>query len=270
MKKLFGKALVLLTICLSLSTAAYASNYGEITYMKDIVSPEGEDAVIVTTVTAMTDADGKLAYPINPDTEITNVEVTSGTVMGDWTEESEGALTYNVIQFAEKEAEVALTVTSKQTGTYALSDASLDDTAVDGLKTLKYTMKNTAPIQIASYDVSLAVPTGWELVSISGYKAKGGFEIYSENGNTFGIKNVGPVGAGASHSLSINTRQPWSTFRIALIVIAVAASVLFLVKDRSLIKLSTERRVEEKELKAAEKAKNAAEKEAARAAKLKK
>lgn len=267
MKKWFRRALLCLTLCLSLSTYAFASEYGEITYMKDIVSPEGEDALIVTTVTATTDAEGKLAYPINSDTEITNIEVTTGTVVGDWTEASEGELNYYVIQFAEKEAEVSMTVTSRQTGTYALSDADLDATAVGGLKTLDYTMNNTTPIKIASYDVALAVPTGWELVSISGYSAKEGFDIYNEDGNTFGLKNVGSVDAGNSHSMSINTRQPWSTFRIVLIVVAIAASALFLYKDRGLIKLSVERRAEEKEHKAAEKARNAAEKAAARAAK---
>lgn len=270
MKNLLRKALLLLTVCLSLHTVAFASSYGEITYMKDVVSPEGVDAVIVTTITAITDAEGKLAYPVHPDTEIIYVEITAGTVLSDWSEVSEGELTYYVIQFAEREAEVSMSVTSRQIGTYALSDADLDDTAVGGLKTLTYTMRNSTPIKIASYDVAVAVPTGWELVSISGYSAKEGFDIYNENGNTFGLKNVGSVDAGTSHSLSIDTRQPWSTFRIVLILIAIAASALFLYKDRGLIKLSAERRIEEKEHKAAEKAKNAAEKAAAKAAKQKK
>jgi len=84
MKKFFGKALLVLLVCLSLSTAAFASEYGSIDAMDEIVTPEGEGAIVVTAIEATTDAEGKLAYPMNG--EIISTEVTAGTMVGDWTE----------------------------------------------------------------------------------------------------------------------------------------------------------------------------------------
>ena len=200
MKKFFAKAALMLLVCLSLSTVAFAGEFGSIDAMDEIVTPEAEGAVVVTTIKATTDADGKLAYPKNG--EIISTEVTSGTVVGDWVEESKGTLSYYVIQFAEKESEVAMTVTSKVTDAYTLKAAKAASTSIKGVNTLTYKMSNTSPIKISGY--------------------------------------------------------------------VVAVSILYLYKERHLLKVAAEKKIEEKERKAAEKAKNAAEREAAKAAKLKK
>lgn len=269
MKKLFGKALLMLLISLSLCTAAFAAEYGSIDAMDEVVTPEAEGAIVVAEVKATTDAEGKLAYPING--EIINVEVTAGTVKGDWKEESKGALSYYVIQFAEKESEVAMTVTSKVTDAYKLAAAKAASTSIKGVNSLTYKMSNTAPIKISGYVVAVAVPNDQELIEISGYSAKSGYAIYDENGFTYGEKTVGSVAAGGSHTLTISTRAPMGMgFRIGLIVIAVAVSILYLYKERHLLAIAAEKKVEEKERKAYERAKNAAEREAAKAAKLKK
>ena len=269
MKKFFAKAALMLLVCLSLSTVAFAGEFGSIDAMDEIVTPEAEGAVVVTTIKATTDADGKLAYPING--EIINVEVTAGTVKGDWKEESKGTLSYYVIQFAEKESEVAMTVTSKVTDAYKLAAAKAASTSIKGVNTLTYKMSNTSPIKISGYVVAVAVPADQELIEISGYSAKSGYAIYNQDGFTYGEKEVGAVAAGASHTLTISTRAPMGMmFRIGLIVIAVAVSILYLYKERHLLKVAAEKKIEEKERKAAEKAKNAAEREAAKAAKLKK
>ena len=269
MKKFFGKALLVLLVCLSLSTAAFASEYGSIDAMDEIVTPEAEGAIVVTAIEATTDAEGKLAYPKNG--EIISTEVTAGTMVGDWTEETKGALSYYVIQFAEKESPVAMTVTSKVTDAYALKAAKAASTSIKGVNTLTYKMSNTSPIKISGYVVAVAVPSDQELIEISGYSAKSGYAIYDMDGYTYGEKEVGSVAAGGSHTLTISTRAPMGmVFRIGLVVIAVAVSVLYLYKEKHLLAIAAEKKVEEKQRKAAERAKNAAEREAAKAAKLKK
>jgi len=266
MKKLFGKALLMLIVCLSLSTAAFAGEYGEIKGMNEKVTPDADGAVSVAVVKAVTDADGKLAYPKNG--EITNVEVTAGTVKGDWKEESKGNLTYYVIQFAEKEAEVAMTVTTKITDNYAIKAAKAASTSIKGVNTLTYKMSNTTPIKIGGYTVAVGVPADQVLHEISGYSAKSGYAIYDEGDITYGEKTVGNVAAGNAHTLTITVRKPLgSGFRIGVIVIAVLVSALYLYNYKNLLGIAAEKKVEEKERKAAEKAKNAAEKEAARAQK---
>lgn len=259
MRKGYAKRLftfMLVWICsISLTINCFAAeNLGEITSMKDSIIPDGENGKIITEITVRTDAEGKMAFPCYEDAELKNLTVLQGTLKEKVVKIEQGSITYYEALFEEKEAEVKLHVEWAQEGTYELKEAKTKGTAPGRLKAVKYTMKNTAPIAIAQYQVDIAMPEGYEMFSIVDYDPEEEYEIYTNQGYKFGHHVFGEIEAGDEAKLTINLAQTKGTFMMMTWGLVILISAFFLYKNRGMLKeakeLAAKKRQEEKEEKA--------------------
>ena len=222
-------------LCLSMTVTAFAGNLGEITEMSDTVVPDGENGSITTTVAGKTDQEGKLALPAYKDAELLSAVAAKGTLTAPPEKTATGASKYLVAQFAEKEAEVELTLAWSQTETYKLGKAKVKDTAPGGLKAASYSMTNTAPVKIASYRLDMAVPQGYELSSIVNYDPEEDFDIYLQDGVKYGHYTFGELGVGGKAKLTLNLSESGGSLVLIAWLFAILVSAFFLYKNRGML-----------------------------------
>lgn len=239
MKKLMYLTLAVV-LCLSMTVTAMADNLGEITGMNDTVTPDGENGIITSVIAGVTDGDGVLALPAYKDATIVSAVATKGTLSSPPENASIGSTKYYLAQFAEKEAEVELTVIWQQEGTYKLGKAKMKDTAPGGVQAASYSMTNTSPIKIKSYKLDMAVPQGYEMFSIVDYDPEEDFDIYHKDGFKFGHYTFGELAAGGNAKLTINLTQSGAGFATATWAVAVLISAFFLYKNRDMLRQASE------------------------------
>lgn len=235
MKKYLHMALAVI-LCLSMTVTAFAGELGEINTLSDTVVPEGEKGRITTAITGKTDSNGILALPIYKNAELLTAAASKGSLQGELQKAETGATKYYLAQFAEKEAEVALSLSWVQGETYKLGKAKTKDSAPGNLKAVAYTMTNTAPIKVGSYVLELAVPQGYEMSSIVDYDPEDDYSIYVKDGYKYGHHTFGELGAGSKAKFTVNVSAENSTgFAIALWAVTILVSAFFLYKNRAML-----------------------------------
>lgn len=235
MKKAIIVMLALLAVSMFSSTA-YAMEFGTIESIQDILTPDGNDAVIHQKITAVTNADGEVAFPLYSKTEMVGIEALKGSISEQTKVLEFGDNKFNVVVFNEKEAEVSFEAVIRKTGTYEGKKAKLGDTFPSGAKTIEYKVMNTSPVAIKSYSVKMAAPEGKELLNIVGYDAEEAFGITQEDGITFGGFDFEEVAAGKEVKLAINIFSPMKIHSTLVWILSVLISAAFMLKNKDLLK----------------------------------
>lgn len=239
--KLFIICITILLCSISLTMTCFAAdNLGKIKVMKDYIEPDGENGKIRCEIIAVTDIDGKLAFPSYEDALLKAIDVTQGTLKEEVTKVEKGTITYYEASFEEKEAEVKINVEWYQEETYKLGKAKTKDTAPGGLKAIKYTMQNTAPITISSYEVDMGVPKDYEVFSIVDYDPEEPYEIYTNEGYKVVYHSFGEIESGSQAKLTVNITETKGSFTIVIWLLVILISIFFLYKNRDMLKEAKE------------------------------
>lgn len=227
------------SLLLGMSSLA-AEHLGSMTQVTDTVVSEGESGRIVTEISGLTDGEGLLALPMYEDAELVSVTAASGTLEGELQEQETGMTRYLVAKFAEAETEVGLELVWNQEGTYKMKAAKTKGTAPGNLKTIRYSMVNTAPVSIESYQLHFAVPEGYELAGIVGYDPEEEFQIGARDGYKFGSYHFGKAEVGQESSMSINIQKEGGGLGLLIWGITLVVSAFFLYKNRGMLKEASE------------------------------
>jgi hypothetical protein len=227
-------------VCISFGAPAMAAGLGDINTMRDMVRPNGKDAVVVTEITGTTDSEGRLALPLNGDAQLVETVALQGTLLQGPAETESGATAYYLVNFEEKEQEIALRITATQAGVYALGKAKTKNTSPGNLKALTYRMVNTAPVKIGEYILCLDTPEGYELAAIVGYDPEEDFRIGERDGFKYGYQNFGGVKPGEKAAMTLNLQEKSHILVIFSWIVTVVVSAFFLYKNRGMLQKASE------------------------------
>lgn len=235
MKKAIIVMLALLAVSMFSSTA-YAMEFGSLESVQDTLTPDGKDAIISQQITAVTNENGEVAFPLYSKTEIISIDADKGSILEDPKVIEYGDHKFNVVVFSEKESEVSFKVTIKKTGVYEGKKAKLGDTFPSGALTIEHKAVNSSPNTIKSYSIKIAAPEGKELLNIVGYDAEEAFGITQEDGQVFGGFDFEEVDAGQEVKLAINIFSPMKIHSTLVWILSGLISVAFMLKNRDLLK----------------------------------
>lgn len=235
MKKKICSLLTAAFICL-FSSNVYAADLGKLDKVEDVVIPDGKNAIISQSITAVTNDQGEVAFPLYKKTEIVNVEVTKGSIVEEPKEVDNGDQKYNVIVFNEKESEVTFVVTMNKEEGYKGKEAKLGETFPGDVLAIEHKVVNTSPNTIKSYSAKIATPKGKELLNIVNYDPEEAFSITEEDGYVFGGFDFKTIDPGKESKLAINVASPKKTYVILVWVVGVILSVAFMTKNKHLLK----------------------------------
>lgn len=235
MKKAIIVMLAILAVSVFSSTA-YAMEFGSLESVQDTLIPDGKDAVIHQKITAVTNANGEVAFPLYSKTEMVSIEAEKGSIVGNPEVVEYGDNKFNVVTFNEKESEVSFEVVVKKTGIYEGKKAKLGDTFPSGAKSIEYKVVNSSPVAIKSYSVKMATPEGKELLNIVGYDAEEAFGITREDGMAFGGFDFEEVAAGKEVKLAINIFSPMKIHSTLVWILSILISAAFMFKNKDLLK----------------------------------
>lgn len=235
MKKAIIVMLALLAVSV-FSGTAYAMDFGSLESVQDTVIPDGTDAVIKQKITAVTNENGEIAFPLYSKSEIMGIEADKGIIVENPKVVEYGDNKFNVVVFSEKESEVSFNVIIKKPGIYEGKKAKLGDTFPSGAKTIEYKVVNTSPIAIKSFSVKMAAPEGKELLNIVGYDAEEAFGITQEEGMAFGGFDFEEVAAGKEVKLAINIFSPMKIHSTLVWILSALISAAFMFKNKDLLK----------------------------------
>ena len=235
MKKAIIVMLALLAVSVFSSTA-YAMDFGSLESVQDTLTPDGKDAIIHQKITAVTNENGEIAFPLYSKTEMISIESEKGSILEAPKTVEYGDHKFNVVVFSEKEAEVSFEVIIRKAGVYTGKKAKLGDTFPSGALTIEHKVVNSSPNAIKSYSVKMAAPEGKELLNIVGYDAEEAFGITKEDGTVFGGFDFEEVDAGQEVKLAINIFSPMKIHSTLVWILSGLISVAFMVKNKDLLK----------------------------------
>lgn len=215
---------------------AYAADFGSLESIQDTIIAEGEDALIHQKISAVTNADGEIAFPLYSKTEMVSLKAEKGSIAADAKVVEYGDTKFHVLTFNEKESEVSFEVVIKKAGTYEGKKAKLGDTFPSGARTIEYKVVNSAPIAIKSYSAEIAAPEGKELLNIVGFDAEEAFTVTQQEGKTFGGFDFEEVAAGKEVKLAINIFSPMKIHSTLVWILSILISVAFMFKNKDLLK----------------------------------
>lgn len=235
MKKTIFSLIAVVFICIFSSTA-YAMDLGKLDKVEDTLIPDGKNAIITQKITAVTNENGEVAFPLYSKSKILKVEAIKGSIFEKEKKVEYGDQKYNLIVFNEKKSEVIFKVTMNKEGVYEGKSAKLGDTFPSGVLTIEHKAVNTSPNAIKAYSAKIAAPKGKELLNIVDYDAEEAFSVTKEDGYVFGGFDFGGINAGKETKLSINILSPQKTHVTLVWVAAVILSIAFMVKNKELLK----------------------------------
>ncbi|GAA0725154.1 hypothetical protein GCM10008905_20020 [Clostridium malenominatum] len=235
MKKRIFSLIAVVFICI-FSNTAYAMDLGKLEKVEDTLTPDGKNAIISQKITAVTNDNGEVAFPLYSKSKILKVEAIKGSIAEKQKTVEYGDQKYNLIIFNEKRSEVTFEVTMNKEGLYEGKKAKLGDTFPSGALTIEHKVVNTSPNAIKSYSAKIAAPKGKELLNIVNYDAEEAFDITEKDGYVFGGFDFEGISAGQETKLAINIFSPLKTHVMVVWVAAVILSVAFMVKNKDLLK----------------------------------
>lgn len=235
MKKKRFLLLIVAFVCL-FSTRVYAMDLGKLEKVEDTLIPDGKNAIILQKITAVTNDKGEVAFSLYDESEILKVEATKGSIVETPQKVENGDQEYNLIVFNEKKSEVTFEVTMNKEGVYEGEEAKLGDTFPGGVLAIEHKVVNTSPNNIESYSAEIAVPKGKELLNIVDYDPEEAFNIIEKDGYVFGGFDFKDIDTGQETKLAINIMKPNKTYVIQVWALAVILSVLFMIKNKHLLK----------------------------------
>lgn len=235
MRKILQSLFLITVLCLSYGTV-YASDFGSISSIDDQIVPDGENAIIYQSVSAVTNDAGEVSIPFNKKNEIVEVNAISGNISSMPQTVEVGDNKYQTLVFEEKNSDVAFMLVMQQEGFYVGEEADLGDTFPKDALELSYKFQNNTPINIGSYSLKIAAPKETELLNIVDYSAKKAFSITKENENIYGGFDFGKLVSGKEVKLAINVYTPNKGKNMLLIIGAILISVAYMLKNKDLLK----------------------------------
>lgn len=227
-------------ISLSFSVVAYASNTGQLDYVKDVVVPNKENSVITTTIKGTTDSKGVLIIPCYKNAQITNINVKIGKLIGEFKKEKNGSLEYYIANFEGSGDKVELVITQTQKKTYEISPSKQKDTFPGNVKMVTYKMVNNTPIEIKKYVLEMGIPKEYELFNIVGYDPEETYSIFSKDGIKYGAFEFGKLSAGKDIKFSINIYKTGRFFPLILWGTVILISAFFMYKNKDMLRQAKE------------------------------
>lgn len=235
MKKELFLVLILLVASISFSMT-FAEGFGSIEKIEDRIVPEGENAIIYQSITAVTNDSGEVIFPFNKKNEIVDIEVAEGTMTVEPTIIEMGDTKYHTVTFEGSNQNVVFTVSMKQEGFYEGEEADLGDTFPKDVKEVGYKFLNNTPVEIQSYKMFIGVPEEMELLNIVDFKDSKPFSITKSDGRTFGGFDYGTLAVGKEAKLAVNLYKNNKTLSMVIIGLAFLISILFMYKNKHLLK----------------------------------
>ncbi len=249
MKKLLT-ILLALTLIVSASESAFAAGKEvKLVSIDDIITKDGKNANIKESIKAITDSNGNIYFPSYKNSIINKITVEEGTQNGDIKLIKNGDIEYNSLNFKEKNKKVKFFLEITQEKTYVEKKAKIGNTFPQNVKLIDFTGKNTSPLNIENYTVSLAAPKGYEILNIVGFNSEKQYKVFEKDGKIFGSYVLGKIKSGSEMKFSINVYNKNKNFNYIVWVLAIVISISFMVKNKDLLQKAKEEKLKKKNLK---------------------
>ncbi|GAA0076741.1 hypothetical protein UT300005_11190 [Clostridium sp. CTA-5] len=249
MKKLLT-ILLALTLVTSSSAPVFATdNDAKLVSVEDVITKDGENANIKESIKSITDSNGNIYFPAYKDSKIDKVIIENGTQNGNVELIKNGDMEYNLLNFKEKNEEVTFDIEIIQEKTYVEKKAKVGNTLPQNINMIEFKEKNSSPLNIENYTISLAAPDGDELLNIVNFDPEKKYEIFEKDGKTFGKYAFGKIKSGSDMRLAINIYNKNKTFNYIVWAIAIIISIFFMVKNKDLLTKAKEEKLKNKSLK---------------------
>lgn len=249
MKKLLTILIALMVLVPSSMPVFAADKVGKIISIDDVITKDSENANIKENIKAITDSNGNIYFPCYKNSKINEVTIEKGTKNGDVKVIKNGDIKYNSLNFKEKNEEVIFNLDITQEKTYVEEKAKIGNTVPGGVKLIQFKGKNDSPLNIDNYTVSLAAPKGYELLNIVDFNAEKPYKVFEKDGKNFGSFVFGKIKSGSEIKFSINVYKKNKVFNYVVWGFAIVISILFMIKNKDLLKKAKEEKLKKKSLK---------------------
>ena len=226
---MFNRKIIFTLIFLMMAAILAAKDNAKILNYKEIIRPNGNDAVVDVRIEALADSEGYVYIP-----KFKNYEIVFDTVEKPKMEKiTIGNMVYEIFKLGQNEEKVNINITYTKADFYKGLKSKQSDSRPDGIKMYKYKFSNNSPVVIENYSVVVKIPEGIELYNMVKPKSAEDYKIDIVDGYKSVEVKEEVLKPGDKVEVGVNIYIPDSRLKYIVFAICAFISALFLYKRRN-------------------------------------